>query len=387
MAKKQSKKAVKKIAKEVIKETKKGNKAAIALVVVVVIAVIAVGVLYVLRPDIFSFLNQGQNDLDSTGNGSLLDNSIHEGDLNIYYIDVGQGDCIYIQFPDGKDMLIDCGNETNSSAQKETTLASLDNYEPDGTIDYLMLTHSDQDHVSYLDEILGSYQVNNIYMPNIKAGHSSVAEANLDQDKLDLFTDPDEIDTKVYADFFIAALSEPNCNINLNIGIFPISGENWKIDFFGYTLEEWTAKHLNNAEAKNAVSPIGILQYNGKKVVLTGDSNEINEPLAIEKMKAYYGIESLDCDVLKVGHHGSETSSVSEFLDFITCEYAVILCGTGNKYAHPREETMARLRERNMTIYRTDLQGDIKMVISSSTITFQTAKTASEAELNVGLAG
>ena len=120
---------------------------------------------------------------------------------------------------------------------------------------------------------------------------------------------------------------------------------------------------------------------------MTGDSNEINEPLAIEKMKSYYGIESLDCDVLKVGHHGSETSSVSEFLDFITCEYAVILCGTGNKYAHPREETMARLRERNMTIYRTDLQGDIKMVISSSTITFQTAKTASEAELNVGLAG
>lgn len=112
--------------------------------------------------------------------------------------------------------------------------------------------------------------------------------------------------------------------------------------------------NLNNAESKNAISPIGILEYNGRKIMLTGDSNEINEPLVMERTG------KIDCDVLKVGHHGSETSTLGDFLDCYTFEYAIISCNEyGNKFEHPRQATLDRLSGRDIEVYRTDNNGNI----------------------------
>jgi competence protein ComEC len=94
-------------------------------------------------------------------------------------------------------------------------------------------------------------------------------------------------------------------------------------------------------------------------VVLTGDSNEINEPIFVRRIGG-----KLDCDVLKVGHHGSATSSTAEFLDAITCEYAVISCNKeGNTFVHPRQVTLDRFKARNMSVYRTDKHGSIVLTI------------------------
>jgi len=83
---------------------------------------------------------------------------------------------------------------------------------------------------------------------------------------------------------------------------------------------------------------------------------------------------------LKVGHHGSETSSTREFLDFVNCEYAVISCNAdGNKFLHPRQATLDRFKEDNMTLYRTDLHGTVVLVVDSAgNLTFTTEKTPTE---------
>jgi competence protein ComEC len=300
--------------------------------------------------------------------------------LQIHFIDVGQGDCILILLPDGKEMLIDCANYNNTGAIRERTMTYLNTYVTDGQLDYLMVTHGDSDHIYFVDEVLYTFDVDVIYMPFILAEPENATKAeavgNLPKEKLDLFTDKDSLTSGVYADFFIAALSEPEAEIKFNIGEFSIETETYTLDFYCYAESDWENSNLNSAEKKNAVSPIGILEYNGKRVVLTGDSNEINEPKFIEKI----GGTTLDCDVLKVGHHGSETSSTRVFLDFINCEYAVISCNAdGNTFLHPRQNTLDRFKEDNMTLYRTDLHGTIVLVVDGQgNIAFTTEKTATE---------
>lgn len=373
-------------------KNKKGLLLIIAVVLVIVIAAVVIG-LYFGAPEIFekglNFIT-GNGDASTPGSGGsgegLPPVVITEGELQIHMIDVGQGDCILILFPDGKEMLIDCGYFYGGNTVKNETLSYLDKYITDGQIDYLMLTHCDSDHSHYMDDVLYRYDVDNIYMPNVMASHASVEEANLDEEKLAMFTDPDMEDSGCYAEFFIAALTEPEANIRLNIGDFTLEGDGWQIDFFCYDQEDWDDNHLNNGEAKNAISPIGILFYNGKKVVLTGDSNEINEPEFITKAKAKYGVETLDCDVLKVGHHGSATSSTESFLNFIEVEYCFISCNASNtsQFNHPRQATLDRFIARGVMIYRTDLMGNIVISIKDTEISFITEKDATQDQAQVG---
>ena len=139
-------------------------------------------------------------------------------------------------------------------------------------------------------------------------------------------------------------------------------GATYMLTFYCPTEEYYATTDLSSAEEKNAVSPIGILEYNDVRIVLTGDSNEINEPIFVDRIGGY-----IDCDVLKVGHHGSETSSTEEFLDAINCEYAVISCNAeGNTFSHPRQSTLDRFIEDDMTIYRTDNNGNIVLTVDET---------------------
>lgn len=329
---------------------KKNPKLLIAIVAIVVTAAIIVGALYLVKPEWFR--------------GPMPES----GQLVVHYIDVGQGDCIYIAFPDGTDMLIDCGSQGGSSKYQTSAISDLKVLNPDGKIDRVMATHSDTDHISYLDEVFFEFQVNNVYMPNIESSYEKSFEFGnkkgtvkelVEKNKLDKFTDDDKIDTLVYAEFFIAALSEPNCNITLNIGKYEIRGQDYTFTFYCLSQEEWDRRHLNNGEQINAVSPIGILEYAGKKLVFTGDSNESNEEYYCETYPY------VDCDVLKVAHHGSRTSSSEEFLKHVKCEYAVISVGDGNSYGHPEQEALVRLKANGIQkIHRTDKCGNVVLTVS-----------------------
>lgn len=348
----------------------------IAIVAIVVIIVVAAVILYFAAPDVFddivgAILPDKSGDAD---NDTVLVRG--DGELQIHFMDVGQGDGILILFPDGKDMLIDCANYNNSSTVRSEILDYMDDYVTDGQLDYLMLTHCDSDHVYFMDEVLEEYQVDNVFMPNVLATHDKVAEADIPQEKLDMFTDEDTVDTACYADFFIAALTEPDCTVTLNVDADEDSnsvvitdgekqsdgtygGATYMLTFYCPTAEYYEESDLSSAEEKNAISPIGVLEYNDVRIVLTGDSNEINEPTFVDRIGGH-----LDCDVLKVGHHGSETSSTEEFLDAIDCEYAVISCNAdGNTFHHPRQTTLDRFIERDMTVYRTDNNGNIVLTV------------------------
>lgn len=327
---------------------KKNPKLLIAIVAIVITAAIIVGTLYLVKPEWFR--------------GPMPES----GQLVVHYIDVGQGDCIYISFPDGTDMLIDCGSQGGSSKYQTSAISDLKELNPDGKIDHVMATHSDTDHISYLDEVLSEFQVGNVYMPNIrsnnldksvKIGGRDVKVGDLDAGKLKKFTDKDTIDTNPYTEFFIAALSEPNCNITLNIGKYEIRGQDYTFTFYCLSQEEWDIRNLKSATQINAVSPIGILEYAGKKLVFTGDSNESNEEYYC---KTY---PYVDCDVLKVAHHGSDGSSKDSFLQHVTCEYAVI--SVGSSYGHPKKETLDRLKENGIQkIHRTDKCGNVVLTVS-----------------------
>lgn len=335
---------------------KKNPKLLIAIVAIVVTAAIIVGALYLVKPEWFR--------------GPMPES----GQLVVHYIDVGQGDCIYISFPDGTDMLIDCGSQGGSSKYQASAINKLKALNPDGKIDRVMATHSDTDHVSYLDEVFFEFQVGNVYMPNIrsnnldksvKIGGRDVKVGDLDASKLNKFTDKDTIDTDSYAEFFIAALSEPNCNITLNIGKYEIRGQDYTFTFYCLSQKEWDIRSLkdknghSDATQINAVSPIGILEYAGRRLVFTGDSNNSNE-------KYYYETYPyVDCDVLKVAHHGSRTSSSKDFLQHVKCEYAVISVGAGNKHKHPEPETLDRLKANGIQkIHRTDKCGNVVLTVS-----------------------
>jgi len=354
----------------------------IAVVAIVLIAAIVLGVLYVKQPDTFNaLLNSILGDNSSQNSHKQEQVNLTDGDLYITFLNMGQGDSIYIQFPDGKDMLIDCGNKS-SGYSYATTKSDIDALNPDGQIDYLMLTHCDEDHVDQMDNIIKDYVIKNIYMPNVLAAPSDSTLAtkvnNLGQSVLSRFTDPNTINTAVYAKFFIAAFTETDCNVYLNVddndstNNIKIIGETYSLIFYCPTYEDYAKNTLKNAEEKNAISPVGILSYNGRKIVLTGDANEETEENIIPRLG------NIDCDVLKVGHHGSSSSTTVAFLNTIKCEYAVISCNYwGNTFQHPRQDTLDRLILNNYTIFRTDLNGNITLHIDSQgQILFSTTTSA-----------
>lgn len=157
------------IEKAVKKAYKKNPKAVIITIVAIVLVVaISWAILYFAFPDTWKqIVSIFDKDKDGGHNFSPLVRG--EGELLMHVIDVGQGDCIYVQLPDGKDMVIDCANYNNDGDYQKKTFDYLDAYITDDTVEYLMLTHCDSDHVYYMDDLLARYQVEKIFMPNVLA--------------------------------------------------------------------------------------------------------------------------------------------------------------------------------------------------------------------------
>lgn len=379
-----------------VKKAYKKNPKAVIITIVAIVLVVAISwaILYFAFPETWKQI-VSIFDKDKDGGNKFTPLVRGDGELLVHMLDVGQGDCIYVQLPDGKDMVIDCANYNDSGEYEQKTFDYLDAYITDDTVEYLMLTHCDSDHVYFMDELLERYQVEKLFMPNVLAtpGMSSANKAKLQEqiDELDTsrFTDKDTIDSITYAEFFIAALTEPNCEIVLNVdpdektNSIIIEETTYRLVFYCPTQEYYDDYGLNTAERKNAISPIGILEYNDRKIMLTGDSNEYNEPLVMARTG------KIDCDVLKVGHHGSATSTSNEFLDAYTFEYALISCNAaGNTFNHPRQDTLDRLKAHNINVYRTDNNGNIVVSVDKDgNIKITTQKEWNQEKNLIGLTG
>ena len=273
--------------------------------------------------------------LSGDSNITLPDEFDLENILEVHFIDIGQGDAIVVRLPDGKDMLIDAGSGTSASnATKQKYLSYLAQLNID-TIDFLMVTHPDSDHVNMMNEVLKEYQVENIYYNDTYEGRSNTYKNFIDEAQLEG--------------------AENLYNVDEDGETYTINSEE-----YNYEIEIY-APGYDRFEDANSMSMITILRYGGRKILFTGDAHYETENWLMNKMET----ENYDIDILKIGHHGSNSSSSDEFLEFFDPEYGVISVGEDNSYGHPAAATMNRLFNYGVVTYRTNRQGNIVLYIDN----------------------
>ncbi|MBS4205284.1 MBL fold metallo-hydrolase [Bacillus sp. FJAT-49754] len=252
----------------------------------------------------------------------------------VHFIDVGQGDSIYIKTPAGENILIDAGNK----AKGHQVVAYLKKQKVK-TIDIMVATHPDADHIGGLDEVLDAFVVKNIYAP--KVSHT----------------------TQAYRDFLNAVKREKRTIKTAKSGVkLPLKDTSVTAKFIA-PVNTYTKSDLNNWSA------VLHIKYNKNTFLFTGDAEDKSEKDMISK-KVLSKV-----DVLKVSHHGAKGATSKEFLNIVKPKYAVISVGKGNRYNHPTSETLNRLNTAQTKVYRTDKQGTIKATSNGSTINFNVQST------------
>lgn len=248
-----------------------------------------------------------------------------ENDDYIRFIDVGQGDCILIR-SNGDTAVIDTGTE--DSADKVCNEIKRCG---DGDIDALMETHLHMDHVGGLETVMNKFKVNNLILPDLNTDSEGFRAAKFAKNTVA------EADGAVYT-----AVQ----GMNLNIGDFEIT-----------VLAVY--EQLDN---ENDRSIISMIEIDGIKFLMMGDAEAPAEKHLMDENIDF------DCDVLKVGHHGSSTSTTSKFLKKASPKYAVISVGENNPYSHPSEQTLSLLEDAGAEVFRTDEDGDITFYIKDKQI-------------------
>jgi len=247
-----------------------------------------------------------------------------DGKLHIWFLDVGQGDAIFIQTPKGAQILIDGGPGKN-------VLKELGEVMPfyDKSLDVVILTHSDADHLSGLVDVLERFKVERIIETGLNC-QTNLCDAWEKSKRL-------EEATEEIAKFGDALAISDDVKIDI---IHPF------VD-------------LNNSDMtkQNNSSVVLILSYNGRKLLLPGD---IESP-AEEKI-VLSGID-IDVDFIKLAHHGSKTSTSDLFFKKASPLYAFIEVGAGNKFNHPSPEVIERLEQSGIPYYRTDINGRTELII------------------------
>ena len=254
------------------------------------------------------------------------------GLMHVHMIDCGQGDSFLIEC-NGKYALIDCG--TRSAG--DDVVAYL-NKEHVDELQFIIGTHQHDDHMGGMYEVLSNFKCSTVYMPKVRT---------------DLVT----------ANWYLQLMSK--------IKKDKIKVVNPKIDdtFYLEDAKFTVIGQLSETQAGNNVndySTVIHLAYGDMDFVFTGDAETKVE-------RQILNLQTVpDCEVLKVGHHGSDTSTSQEFLDAIDPEYCLISCGVGNKYEHPCTVTMDKLKKAKVKVYRTDECGDVVLTVTYEDITFST---------------
>lgn len=249
-----------------------------------------------------------------------------DGDMEVHFLDVGQGDCILISC-DGCHMLVDAGNnqdgEMITSYLKEQGIAELD---------YVIGTHPHADHIGGLDTVIDNFGIKTLFMPQ-------------------------KVHTTATFEEVIAAIENHDLSITA-----PKPGDTYPLGSGSFTIlapvKEDYGEELNNWS-------IGIkLVHGSNSIVMCGDAEE-----EAEEDICSSGLD-ISADVLKLGHHGSRTASGELFLKTVGPKYAIISCGRGNDYGHPHEETLKKLSEAGILVFRTDTQGTIILKSDGKSLRF-----------------
>lgn len=250
-----------------------------------------------------------------TDGGSDVDTSSFKQLLTVHFIDVGQGDSEFVEFPGGEVMLIDAGPRGSGAAEYIKKLG----YEK---INYVIATHPDADHIGSMAEVLKNFKVDKFYMPD-KPHTTKTFENMLD------------------------ALEENGCEC-----IYAAAGEDIINDG---RIHAQILAPCKTYDDSNDMSAVIKIRYNNISFLFTGDITSKSEKDIVES-----GAD-LRADIIKIAHHGSRGSSSQLFLDAVSPRMAIISVGADNKYGHPTKEVLDRLKMMNISVYRTDISGNIKI--------------------------
>ncbi|XZJ11840.1 ComEC/Rec2 family competence protein [Clostridium perfringens] len=250
-----------------------------------------------------------------------------DSELMISYMDVGQGDAVYIKV-NGNDILIDAGPRSNSKELLEQLKAkNIDDFE------LVIATHPHEDHIGGMVDVFKEYEVKAFYSPKIT--HT----------------------TKTYENLVKAVKDEGLKTKELKGGMVIDLGEGAKFEVFTPQKSEY--------EELNDYSPIMKLSFGDTSYLFTGDAEKLAEEEALAKYKT-----SLDSDVIKFGHHGSSSSSSNAFIEAVSPKYGIISCAKDNKYGHPHRETLDIIKKYNIKTFRTDTDGEIILTSDGKSINF-----------------
>jgi len=250
--------------------------------------------------------------------------------LEVIIFDVGQADCTLLK-TDNYTMLIDAGN----TGQDRLILNYLTEYGIT-TLDYLVATHPHADHIGSMTSVVNTMDtIGTVIMPN--KPHTTRTYENL-----------------------ITAIEEKNIPLTI-----PNPGDVFQL---GEANIEVLAPNSATYADLNEYSIVLRVEFGDTSFLFTGDAGTISEN---EQLAAEF---SLKTDVLKVGHHGSRTSTIQQYLTAVAPSYAVICCGAGNTYGHPHTEVMTRLTAANTQIYRTDQHGTITFTTNGKDLTLSVTK-------------
>jgi competence protein ComEC len=253
--------------------------------------------------------------------------------LEINFLAVGQGDGIYIKFPNNKNMIIDTGPPGKDGRQVEYNIISFLNYKGIKKIDYLIITHFDSDHSGGLKHLLKRKKINNILISEHKE--------NVDID-------------------YLKKIAEQNNYINLY----------YITEFAEIMIDKCYLNFLNPPqnkvfEDKNENSIVFNLKYGKYNFLFTGDLSKKGEHRILDE----HNLSKIN--ILKLGHHGSSTSTSSRLLDELKPDLAVISVGKNN-YGHPDIEVLDKLKQRNIKYLRTDKNGAVTIRTNGNNINFET---------------
>ncbi|MBQ7236986.1 MAG: MBL fold metallo-hydrolase [Clostridia bacterium] len=277
--------------------------------------------------------------------------------FSVHYLDVGEGDAIFIHFPDGKNMLIDSGEKDEDLSK--FIIGFLDDYGVE-KIDYFVLTHPDSDHTGNAVDIIDEFEIGTAYLPDMRI-HINLYESY----------------SKVYN-----KINEKQITVEYSDCFDHIIGQNYVVAFLspnalGTTNSSYTdfnATQSPSATQSNAMSPIIYIEYSGVRFIFTGDAPISQETVALNNVKVfseYYaelGVNLENIDFLKVSHHGSNDASGNDFLSVLKPKNAIISVGGDNIYGHPNVDVLARLfnANQNYNLYRTDVHGTISVEVDKN---------------------
>lgn len=246
--------------------------------------------------------------------------NLHSNDLTVYFLDVGQGDAIFIDTPNGNQMLIDGGRNKQVIVELSKIMSVYDR-----SIDVVLATHPDSDHIGGLSFVLERYQVRG-FIDSHKSSDTATSRA--------LKSALDGSGAK-------KVIAKRGMRVVLDRGIY--------FDIL------YPNQSVENLEA-NEASIIGRLVYGQNTFIFTGDA-----PAKIENYLVFLDKEKLQADVLKIGHHGSRTSSSEIFVRTVAPTIAVVSAGQDNQYGHPHQEVVDRFRSLNIEVLSTADLGTIKI--------------------------